>query len=116
MKKTQNIDTHNPYEPIEKGLPLFQNVRQTSLEAYQDIKETGKKGSQTQKIYNLLLENQSIGGMSLQEISKLSGIAINAVCGRINELKKQNEVVECEKRRCRITNRTIIPLRAKLGD
>jgi len=37
-------------------------------------------------------------------------MAINAVSGRCNGLKKKNWMVECEKRKCTITGKTIKPL------
>jgi len=43
-------------------------------------------------------------------LSELTGIAINAVSGRCNGLKKKG-VLQCtEKRKCSITNKTIKPL------
>ena len=50
---------------------------------------------------------------SLQEISAKTGIPINAVSGRCNELKKSNYIEETDKRKCSITKRTINPVRRK---
>ena len=49
-------------------------------------------------------------GFSLKEISRQTGFEINAVSGRVNELKKDDLVKECTKRRCRITGRLITPV------
>ena len=67
------------------------NTKQTSLEAYESIKVDGTKKSQTESILFLIIERP---GLSRQDISKALGIAINAVCGRINELLKEGMIVE----------------------
>ena len=108
MKKS-NLDTLDPHQKPEHGLPLFQNVRETSLEAHREIKNTGKLGSQAKQIYQLLLEAGR--DMSLQEICGATGLQINAVSGRINEMKRHGLVDDANKRKCRVTGRTIIPLR-----
>jgi DNA-binding transcriptional regulator GbsR (MarR family) len=50
--------------------------------------------------------------MSLQEICNKTGMAINSVSGRVNDLKKANQVVEAEKRKCSVTCKTITPVTA----
>ena len=48
--------------------------------------------------------------MSLQEICNKTGMAINSVSGRVNDLKKENRVVEAPKRKCSVTLKTITPV------
>ena len=50
--------------------------------------------------------------LSLQEICNKTGMAINSVSGRVNDLKKANQVVESPKRKCSVTSKTITPVRA----
>ena len=50
--------------------------------------------------------------MSLQEICDKTNFQINAVSGRVNDLKKSNQVVEASTRKCSITHKTITPVRA----
>ena len=50
--------------------------------------------------------------MSLQEICDRTNFQINAVSGRVNDLKKANQVVEAPNRKCTITRKTITPVRA----
>ena len=50
--------------------------------------------------------------MSLQEICDRTNFQINAVSGRVNDLKKANQVVEAPTRKCTITRKTITPVRA----
>lgn len=49
---------------------------------------------------------------SLNEIAFGTGYKINAVSGRVNEMKKAGELVETDKRPCTITGRTIRPVTA----
>ena len=48
--------------------------------------------------------------MSLQEICNKTGFAINAVSGRVNDLKKDGKLQTVEKRKCTITNRLVAPV------
>jgi hypothetical protein len=49
---------------------------------------------------------------SLQEIVILTGLPINAVSGRVNELKNEASryLVEAPKRRCSVTGRLVTPV------
>ena len=83
------------------------NVRSTSKEAYAELKEEGTLGKQEETI---LAAMKNEWNYSLQEISQLTGIAINAVSGRVNGLKKKGFVLECDKRKCSITGKSITPV------
>ena len=85
-------------------------VRTTSIIAYNDLKLSGKQPTQKQIILNTLRENKT--PMSLQEICDRTNFQINAVSGRVNDLKKSNQVVEAHTRKCTITRKTITPVRA----
>jgi predicted ArsR family transcriptional regulator len=74
---------------------------------YQEIVEDGTVGKQAQKILNLLLYSRPL---SLREIKERTEIEINAVSGRVNDLKNMGKVVECEKRKCSISGRLITPV------
>jgi predicted transcriptional regulator len=86
------------------------SVRDTSRECYQSIAVNGLIGQQAQSILDAMDRDVDY---SLQEISAKTGIPINAVSGRCNELKKAYYIEEADKRRCSITKRTINPLRRK---
>jgi predicted transcriptional regulator len=86
------------------------SVRDTSKETYGDIHTNGLIGQQAQSILDAMDRDVDY---SLQEISAKTGIPINAVSGRCNELKKGFYIEEADKRRCSITKRTIHPLRRK---
>jgi hypothetical protein len=83
------------------------NVRATSKKAYADLKDEGTLAEQEYKIIKAMKHGWNY---SLQEISTLTGIQINAVSGRVNGLKKRGWLVECEKRPCSITGRKIQPV------
>ena len=85
-------------------------VRNTSIIAYNDLKISGKQPTQKQIILNALKKN--VRPMSLQEICDITNMQINAVSGRVNDLKKANQVVEGPQRKCTITRKTITPVRA----
>ena len=85
-------------------------MRNTSIIAYKDLKATKKYLTQKEIILNALRENKT--PMSLQEICDRTNFQINAVSGRVNDLKKANQVVEAPTRKCTITRKTITPVRA----
>ena len=85
-------------------------VRTTSIIAYNNLKISGKQPTQKQIILNTLRENKT--PMSLQEICDRTNMQINSVSGRVNDLKRANQVVEAPNRKCTITRKTITPVRA----
>ena len=65
------------------------------------------------EIYDLIDYNTKHNksyGMTLKEISRKANLEINAVSGRVNDLKKEGLLSECSKRKCSITNRTVTPV------
>ena len=85
-------------------------VRTTSIMAYDEIKGNGKQPKQKEIILDVLKQN--ISPMSLQEICNATNFQVNVVSGRVNDLKKANQVVEAAKRKCSVTFRTITPVKA----
>ena len=88
-------------------------IRDTSKTAYKKINSDGTAKSQKQIIYDMVdyvTKNSRHYGITLKEISRQTGVEINAVAGRVNDLKKEGVIIECFKRRCRITNRTVKPV------
>ena len=83
-------------------------VRLTSRIAYKDITESGNANTQRRIICETIWEKGE--AMSLREISKATRYDINAVSGRVNELKKSNMLHEHNKRKCFITDRLITPV------
>ena len=87
--------------------------RTTSRLAYREINENGTLRSQKDIIFrqiNMVPEHDKDFGITLKELARVTGFEINAVAGRVNELKKDDFIKECEKRRCRITGRLVTPV------
>ena len=85
-------------------------VKNTSIIAFNDLKATNKHRTQKEIILDALRENKK--PMSLQEICDRTNFQINAVSGRVWDLKESNQVVEAPARKCTITRKTITPVRA----
>ena len=83
-------------------------VRLTSRIAYRDITESGNANTQRRVICEIIWEKGE--AMSLREISKATAYDINAVSGRVNDLKKSNMLHEHNKRKCSLTDRLITPV------
>ena len=79
---------------------------------YQEIVSDGTVTKQADIILQLLLNSSPL---SLREIQQKTKIEINAVSGRVNDLKKNGEVLESEKRKCSISGRSITPVTTALG-
>ena len=88
-------------------------TRTTSRLAYRQINSDGTLSSQRDVIFSaiaMIPEHDKNFGISLKEIARQTGFEINAVAGRVNELKKEEFIKECSKRQCRITGRLITPV------
>ena len=85
-------------------------MQETSRIAYKQIIEEGTMNSQKEHIVMYVHDFAQNNGLSLREICKGTGLDINAVSGRVNELKKNGNIEECDKRRCRITGRLVTPV------
>ena len=109
FKVPQKIHADDP--PTVYGVAIEAakaGIRDASLEAYQELKDSGQLGKQEQTIYRALNGKSS---MTLQEICKATNVQINAVAGRVNGLKKKGVLVESRKRVCRVTGRVVTPVR-----
>ena len=95
-------------EEIKDMVAFAEGVRDTSLEAFKGLKDSGQLGKQERIIFRALNGSPP---MTLQEISKKPDVQINAVAGRVNGLKKKGVVVESQKRVCRVTGRVVTPVR-----
>jgi len=67
-------------------LPRPQAVTETSRKTYRKLISEGKRESQAQLIIKALLRR--VDGLTYNELSRVLGIKINAVCGRMNELRR----------------------------
>jgi hypothetical protein len=91
-------------------------VAETSIQNYREIERDGTLGAQEQRILDALSRDWRPGkDWTLREIERLTGIAINAVSGRVHTLKNHRPVrlVEGSPRRCSVTGRTVRPVTLK---
>lgn len=82
----------------------------TSIEAYRDIQATGKSQKQVDIILDCLLSNKK--PLTGREIQQKTDLDINAISGRVNEMKASGLVTTCGKTKCPITKRTVVPVTA----
>ena len=86
----------------------YMSVRTTSKLAYSGVQASGNTAAQRDQILDYLYTEET--AKSLREIQGFTGIDINAVSGRCNELKKDNKLFEYPRRKCTITGRLVVPL------
>ena len=85
------------------------NVRTTSRIAYKELNEDGQASTQAGRILNIVKQwGDNAFGLSLREIVKKSGYEINAVSGRVNDLKKDGKLKTIDKRKCSIVTESLI--------
>ena len=84
------------------------SIAKTRRKAYKEITKSGKTATQQEMILGAL---NAVGEpLSGREIMKCTGIEINAISGRINDLKKAGFLIECRKRKCSISKALITPV------
>ena len=84
-------------------------VTQTSKQAYKEINEEGASYTQKHNIMKVVTEHYNIHskGMSLREICAITEYEINAVSGRVNDLKKDGKLTTFDKKKCPYSKRTV---------
>ena len=85
-------------------------ARNTSRTSFNDLINSGNARTQVEQILAVLKSEPKIKDLTLKEISRMTGLEINAVSGRVNQMKKQGLVTEQCKRTCRISGRTVTPI------
>ena len=75
------------------------NVRETSLDAYDQLRGTGKLQQAERTVLDAVDRHFGEREFTRKELQAASGIAINAICGRVNSLVKKGELVETDRRR-----------------
>jgi hypothetical protein len=85
-------------------------VADTSIRAYRNIKKDGTLSKRQKEILAKMAPYPA--DYSLQELVKLTGLPVNIVSGRVNELREDLCVVERgPARACKVTGKTIRPHR-----
>lgn len=85
-------------------------IRDTSLIAYDRLRETGRIQPQEQAILRALY--LSLGqAMTRAELAAAAGIRHSSACGRVKALLDVGVLEELPRRRCRITGESAHPVR-----
>lgn len=87
-----------------KAVRPLSGVKETSLEAYSNLKASGRMSGQQLKVYALFDAGRDY---TRQELAKESGLQINAICGRVAELLERGSIRVAGKRRCGVTGQVV---------
>lgn len=82
------------------------NIRDTSLMAYQTARITEGQ----RKVLDFMLKHPRVD-FTRNELAQLSGLPIQSVCGRVNELIAVGLLEERVRRGCRFSGKQAHPLR-----
>lgn len=87
----------------------------TRNQAFFQHRNSGKLGEQQKRIMRAIHESNARHGKhnhTLREICAMTGLPVNAVSGRVNELKKDphNLLKEDTPRQCRVTGHRATPV------
>lgn len=92
-------------------MTLATETRNAAFYAHRD---SGALGAQQTRIM-LSIHAHPGRTWSLREIARITGLEINAVSGRVNELKTLGYLEECPARSCSVSGRTVTPVRVTMG-
>ena len=84
------------------------NVARTSIDCYHAIH---KEGQLTRLQLKIMAAMEPWRDFSLQELVKLTGLPINTVSGRCNELRTAKRLVHGQTRPCSVTGRMVHPVK-----
>jgi len=83
-------------------------IKDTSRIAYANLIVSGKGKTQREKLYVVIAES---GPITRAELSAITGVRINAVCGRVKELLNEEVIEELSVRACSQTYNKAHPLK-----
>jgi hypothetical protein len=89
------------------------SVAITSIENYIEHRESGKLGKQAISIYGFLTMHQN-RDWSRAELARAMHLPLSSVCGRVNEMIHQGNIITVNKRNCFVTGKTVNTIKAKL--
>lgn len=78
-------------------------IAETSVIAYQDLKDSGALGNQQRLILAAVIPGCRY---TRSELADITGLPINVITGRVNELVKAGRLDDGAPRPCRITKHT----------
>lgn len=83
-------------------------VSDTSIKTYHAIKADGTLTLRQGQVMEVIYPGQDY---SLQELVKLTGLPVNVISGRCNELRTAGSLTFGLTRKCSVTQRTIHPVK-----
>lgn len=84
------------------------SVAAPSRQAYREIQREGVLGQRQAQVLAAIEPGRDY---SLTELVKLTGLPVNVISGRCNELRAAGRLVLAPARRCSVTGRTIHPVK-----
>lgn len=89
------------------------NVAETSLRAHDHLVDTGAMSGQKGLVMAVIKPGKDY---SINEISELTRLPINAASGRVSDLVRKDKLLEYgPQRACRVTGSTITPVRLPIA-
>lgn len=88
------------------------SIADTSIDAYDEHRESGRLGEQQRRLMEWLHLNP--GEYTRSELAKRTGIRLSSICGRVNELIELGYLEEAGRRECSETGRSAHPIRIRL--
>ncbi|MCA8013350.1 MarR family transcriptional regulator [Burkholderia vietnamiensis] len=85
-------------------------IAATSIESYLALRTEGREKNQLLVVLNHLKRNP-LKGFTRNELSRILGLSIQSICGRIGTLKDEGLVIEDTPRKDPITGRSGKPVR-----
>lgn len=79
-------------------------VKDTSIDAYNGLKKEKKLNKQQALIMEYFKQGEI---RTRQEVAAISGLNINAVCGRVHELFGKSILMETKRVRCGMTGKVV---------
>lgn len=83
-------------------------VAATSLQAYREIQREGGLSHRQAQVLAAVKPGKDY---SLSELVKLTGLPVNVISARCNELRAAGRLVLAPARRCSLTGRTVHPVK-----
>lgn len=102
---------------VTESPPRAAGVRDTSVSAYRTLAHSGELTKQQRQILQVIVSGAQ-RDWTRKEISEASGLPINCVCGRVNEMLNGpfGLLEEFAPRKCSVTKQTANPVRVVQED
>lgn len=83
---------------------MMTNVKETSIDAYDDLRHTIKLGNMQQQVLKVMKPKTIY---TRRELSSITNLETSTIAGRVNELIEAGYINVVDKIKCPITNKTV---------